>query len=144
MLYKRSKNIEQPVTALLFLVVVLTSFGLSAYGNRFSLFDNIKEPTLLYPITEDIDLTGKDALEFRWIQTPGMFVYYAEFKLYNGANNYGSDLIYKEKIQPGNYPFKVSANYFEQGKTYSWTLKLVLTNGNRTDIAYSTFKVIKK
>ncbi|MCK9615033.1 MAG: hypothetical protein M0R48_05980 [Candidatus Omnitrophica bacterium] len=116
----------------------------ASYAGRNALFDNIEAPTLLYPTTEGVDLTGKNELEFRWIKTPGMFVYCTEFKLYKSANNFASDLIYKEKIQPDNYPAKVPATYFEKGQVYSWTLRMVLTNGNRTDKAYSTFKVIKK
>ena len=128
----------------LFLLLNAVCFPLALYAARNALFDNIAAPTLLYPITEDIDLTGKDELEFRWIKTPGMFVYYTEFKLYKSANNFVSDLIYKKNIQPDNYPFKVPATYFEKGQTYSWTLRMVLTDGNRSDKAYSTFKVIRK
>ncbi|MFA5008522.1 MAG: hypothetical protein WC546_04815 [Candidatus Omnitrophota bacterium] len=127
-----------------FLLLSLISFAPVSYGNRHALFDGIKAPTLLYPTTEDIDLSGKGQLEFRWIRTPGLFVYYTEFKVYKGANNFGSDLIYKEKIQPGKFPANVPASYFEAGQVYSWTLRLVLTDGNRTERAYSTFKVIKK
>lgn len=108
------------------------------------MFEGIEAPTLLYPTTEDIDLSGKDQLEFRWIKTPGLFVYYTEFRLYKSANNFGSDLIYKKNIQPGDYPFKVPAAYFTKDQVYSWTLRIVLTDGGETEKAYSTFKVIRK
>ena len=132
------------ILSLFFLFLSLIFVLPASYAGRNALFDNIEAPTLLCPTTEDIDLTGKDKLEFRWIKTPGMFVYYTEFKLYKSANNFASDLIYKENIQSGDYPAKVPATYFEKGQVYSWTLRMVLTNGNRTDKAYSTFKVIKK
>lgn len=125
---------------LLFFIPVFSYFC----AGRDSLFDSISAPTLLYPVTEDIDLSGKDFLEFKWIKTPGAFVYYTDFNLYKSANNFASDRIYKERIQPDNYPFKVPAKYFEKNKIYSWTLRIILTNGKRTEQAYSTFKVIKK
>ncbi len=129
----------------LFLLLASLIFVLpDSYANRNALFDSIEAPTLLYPVTEDIDLSGKDSLEFRWIKTPGLFVYYTEFRLYKSANNFASDLVYKGNIQPGNYPFKIPATYFEAGQVYSWTLRIVLTNGNRTEKAYSTFKIGNK
>lgn len=129
----------------LFFLLLSFIFVLPAsYANRNALFDSIEAPTLLYPVTEGIDLSGKDSLEFRWIKTPGIFVYYTEFKLYKSANNFASDLIYKETIQPGNFPVKIPVTYFEKDQVYSWTLRIVLTDGNRTEKAYGTFKVIKK
>jgi|GEM_PF-1895761 len=142
MFVKNCKNI--PVLNLFFLLFCLVSFLPSSYGNRFAMFEGIEAPTLLYPTTEDIDLSGKDQLEFRWIKTPGLFVYYTEFRLYKSANNFGSDLIYKKNIQPGDYPFKVPAAYFTKDQVYSWTLRIVLTDGGETEKAYSTFKVIRK
>jgi len=139
---KSYKNIYP--SALFFLLLSFIFVLPDSYANRNALFDGIEAPTLLYPVTEAIDLSGKDSLEFKWIKTPGMFVYYTEFKLYKSANNFASDLIYKENIQPGSYPAKVPVTYFEEGQVYSWTLRIVLTDGNRTEIAYSPFKVIKK
>jgi len=142
MFSKSCKNIS--LLSLFFLLLSFVFVMPPSYGNRFALFEGIEAPTLLHPTTEDIDLTGKDSLQFRWIKTPGVFVYYTQFRLYKTANNFGSDLIYKENVQPGNYPLKIPSTYFEAGQVYSWTLRIVLTDGNRTEIAYSTFKVIKK
>jgi hypothetical protein len=128
--------------ALLFLALNFTL--LPAYSLRNVLFDDIAAPALLSPVTEDIDLREKNTLEFRWLTTPEIFVYYTEFRLYKSANNFASDLIYKENIQPGNYKINVPSTYFEKGRTYSWTLRIIFTNGNRTEKAYSTFKVISK
>jgi len=124
--------------------LVLNFILLPAYGLRDALFNDIAAPALLSPVTEDTDLAGKDTLEFRWLAAPEIFVYYTEFRLYKSANNFASDLIYKKNIQPGNYKINVPSTYFEKGQTYSWTLRIIFTNGNRTEKACSTFKVSNK
>ncbi|MFZ5800735.1 MAG: hypothetical protein ACOY3D_05095 [Candidatus Omnitrophota bacterium] len=55
---------------LLFLGILL--FTAQSFANRaisFDLGDQYPPVELLYPVTDDIDLTGKSALQFKWKQT---------------------------------------------------------------------------
>ena len=112
------------------------------FGRRDSGF--IEGPTLLYPTTNDIDLTGKDNLEFRWERTELVATRYFNFKLYKGNDISESNLILKQQFDTEAYPIKIPASQFEAGQTYTWVLVQVFLSGEKSDRAFSSFTVIKK
>lgn len=100
--------------------------------------------TLLYPTTDNIDLTGKEYLEFKWERFHLVQTDYFDFRLYKGYQTTASNLILKQRFSPAEYPIKVAASMFEQGQVYSWVLVQVFNSGQKSDRSFSSFKIIKK
>lgn len=100
-------------------------------------------PRLMSPVTDNIDLSGKKTLEFRWIcemiNTDGF-----DFRLYKGYNPIASTLIRKEKISKDNTAFNLDAGIFETGQSYTWSLQRTVLSGEKSDRVYASFKVINK
>ncbi|MDD5155052.1 MAG: hypothetical protein PHF11_01005 [Candidatus Omnitrophica bacterium] len=107
-------------------------------------FRSMPGPTLLYPVTDDIVLSGKDHLEFKWIRTRFAETDYFDFRLYRGYNATGQNLILKDKVDSANYPFRVPASLFENNRVYTWVLVQVLRDGEKSDRTFSSFKIVKK
>lgn len=101
-------------------------------------------PYLLYPVTDNIDLSGSGYLEFKWRRTYFTYTDYYEFRLYHGYQAIAGNLIFKERINIDNYPFKLSAQSMEEGKVYTWVLVQVLNDGRKSDKSFSPFRIIKK
>lgn len=101
-------------------------------------------PRLMSPTTEDIDLSGKDNLEFRW-QRPGpQFLNYLEFKVYKGYQTIDTTLLVKNNYPGNQYPIYVPSSTFEAGQVYSWTMRYVLSTGQKSRRTSATFTVVKK
>lgn len=138
-------NFRRIAGFILFMFVGLSCVSLKSYAHRQNeLFERMPGPELLYPVTEDITIAGSNYLEFRWRKMQGLFIRRYEFRLYKGYNNFASDLIHKENFSVTDYPIKIDANNFSENQVYSWTLCAVLLDGDKSDISYSAFKVIKK
>ena len=99
---------------------------------------------LLSPVTDDIDLGGKDSLEFKWLIGDLVMADYFDFRLYKGYNTTAANLIFKQRFSAREYPIKVSASLFETGQIYTWVLVQVFVDGRKTDKSFSSFKIIKR
>ena len=129
------------------IAVLLLIFNLpiDLYGaNRIRIFDSDSGPYLIYPATEDITLKGKDFLEFRWGRAGGFKLDHYEFKLYKGYEAIASTLIFKQNFPRNAYPISIPANLFENNQVYTWSLRQVFMNGEKTGRSYSSFKIIEK
>lgn len=104
----------------------------------------IPAEVLLYPTTDDIDLSGKDSLEFRWIRTDLAVTDYFDLRLYKGYDTVESNLIFKKQFSSSIYPIEIPASLFEKGQVYSWVLRQVLYDGRKGDKSFSSFKIINK
>jgi len=101
-------------------------------------------PRLLYPVTDHIDLTGQDYLEFKWERSDFVNTRSYDFRLYKGYNTVQSTLILKKNVSSTEYPVKIEASTFEINQVYTWVLIRVAFNGNKSDKSFSSFKIIKK
>ncbi|MFA5115535.1 MAG: hypothetical protein WC469_05695 [Candidatus Omnitrophota bacterium] len=129
--------------AFLFSTFIFTTPATSYLGiNMYN--DSMPGPKLLYPITEDIVLTGKDYLEFRWMRSNMAITDHVVFKLYKGYNTIQDNLIMKQDFPVDAYPIKLPASQFEEEKVYTWVLIEVFRSGKKSDKSFSSFKVIKK
>jgi len=99
---------------------------------------------LLYPTTDDINLSGKNYLEFRWIRTDLARTDYFDFRLYKGYNTVQSSLIFKKQFSSNVFPIEIPASLFENGQVYSWVLVQVFFDGRKGDKSFSSFKIINK
>jgi hypothetical protein len=128
-----------------FLLLACLRLPAIAYSsdNLFREFQNFAAPELLDPVTDNIDLRGKPALEFRWKKTDIVNTNRYIFKLYKGYSAMGSQLVRRRDIYAAEQVI-IPAQEFETGKTYTWTLQQVFFNGKKSDIASGSFKVIAK
>ena len=114
-------------------------FLLPAWANNGRL-GGAPPPTLIQP-GDNTDITGQDALEFRWSNEGGNFDHY-DFKLYKGPQTVESGMILHQNLPAGSDSFPVKASMFEAGQTYAWSLRRVGNNKSRT--AFSVFKVTRR
>lgn len=117
------------------------SLGLSGQGG----FDVLPEPLLLSPSNDEIDLTDRDSLEFKWLSYVSEIIKRRgyEFKLYKGYDMYADDLIYKELLPRETYSIKIDAAKFENGQVYTWALRQIAMDGIKGEQSFHSFKIKK-
>ncbi|MDI6605698.1 MAG: hypothetical protein QME65_00925 [Candidatus Omnitrophota bacterium] len=123
----------------LFFIPLAFAFDLGAKN----FFDNPLAANLVYPAKEEADLAGRDTLEFRWsddcpIETEGY-----EFRLYKGYASNDANLISKENLSAHTNSFKISADKFEGGSIYTWSIRRIANGGRKSDLARNAFRVKK-
>jgi len=130
----------------LVLFSILSVFASVAYCDTWPRddFRSMPGPTLLYPITDNIVLSGKDYLEFKWIRTYFVQTGYLDFRLYKGYNTTAANRIFKQKFSSNEYPIRLPAALFEEGQVYTWVLVQISFDGTKSDKSFSSFKIIKK
>lgn len=131
------------IISLLALAIPIFAGGAGVLSGRGS-FNYVPSPQLIFPLTDDIELMGKDFLEFKWILKNIVNLRYYDFRLYKGYNTYADNLILKEQIPSDSNSFQIKASTFEVGQVYTWVLKAVSLSGVKSDPSYSPFKIIKK
>jgi len=112
--------------------------------NSFGDLETGGSPRLLYPVTDDITLDGKDALSFKWLLSNLASTDHFELKIYKGYNMYEANLIYKAKIKPDIESPQVPASLFTENQVYTWSLRQVFIGGRKGDKGFSSFKIIRK
>ena len=106
-------------------------------------FDTPVEPRLLYPTSDEVDLSGKSSLEFKW------FPYFTNtrqyiFKLYKGYHMSKDGLIVQQDLPADASTFEVKAEMFEDGQVYTWSLVRVSQSGQKSDKSFNSFRVTKQ
>lgn len=107
--------------------------------------DFIPPPVLLQPKSENVDLTDKEFLEFKWSPHEGAsgFRDYYDFRIYNGYKTVEETLLFKEKLAPDTYQYNIKADRFQDGAVYTWTMRQLYTDGRKSAESHNSFKVIK-
>lgn len=130
-------------------IFLLLAFAVSAFAGRFG--SNFPgditppyAPQLLFPITEDIDLTGKNVLEFKWVPCSSIDIASYDFRLYEGYQTFEANLILKKIINSPLSSFKLDSSKFEIDQVYTWVLRSITIGGQKSDKSFSSFKIIKK
>ena len=108
--------------------------------------DLAPEPRLLAPIKEEVDLTGKDSLEFKWSPFEGQMWErrFYDFRLYKGYQLITSAEMYVQRVDPKKYSVVLAASLFEDGQIYTWAVRQVYYDLRKSDAVSVSFKVIKK
>ena len=114
------------------------TFGSGGFNQAFP------GPDLFSPITDDIDLSGKEYLEFKWRRSDFAYTQSYDFRLYRGYHTAAGSLILKRIIPPQEYPVNIPSEVFEAGQAYTWVLIQVLNDGRKSDKSFSSFKIMKK
>jgi len=134
------------VAVFLGLVFSLIIFQVNSYARRggFGTFDSFPGPQLVFPLTDDIALDGKNSLVFKWICRDAARTDFYDFRLYKGYNMVESTLLMKKNVSGDTCSFEVSADLLEENQVYTWSLKRVFISGEKSDKSFSSFKIIKK
>lgn len=135
------KRVAVSLSAIFLIFSVFSPFVYCSVFERENL-DSFPGPTLLSPTTDNIDLKGKDDLEFRWEITNLGQTDNFDFRLYKGYDTTASNLIYKKQYSVSELPIKISASLFTADQVYTWVLGQVFIGGNKSDKSFSSFKII--
>src|SRR5512135_627842 len=98
---------------------------------------------LISPLSDKVDLSGKDVLEFKWWDGPDA-IDHTEFRLFKGYQMRAGDLIEKRTLTARITSVKIKAKIFQDGEAYSWSVIRVAFGGEKSDKSVSSFKVTKK
>jgi len=102
------------------------------------------EPEFLYPMGDSVDLTGKDALEFKWIVRDPVTASYTDFRIYKTYQDYAANLIMKVEAPAGpRSSYSVKADTFQNGEVYTCVIRVVTNGGKKSNPVYASFKVKK-
>ncbi|MCK9614086.1 MAG: hypothetical protein M0R48_01125 [Candidatus Omnitrophica bacterium] len=99
------------------------------------------EPRMVYPTGYQVTITG-DYLEFKWWRA-GAEVRSYEFSLYKGGGPFG-DIIVQKTLPFNASSIQVEAKLFDDNQTYTWTLRQVSNDGQKSYKSFNTFKVSKR
>ena len=131
------------VAAGIIIFMVIASVASAFAGRQDSYYDR-PMIDLFYPVTDNIDLTGKAILQFKWRQIHLPETDHFELKIYKGYDMIAANLIVKQDIPVDEYPFELPAEKFQVGEVYTWSLRQVYFDGSKSERSYSPFKIIKK
>jgi hypothetical protein len=127
------------------LICLLSAITLTfAGGFERSPFEPPPAPEIVLPRSEEVDLTGKDNFECKWISLKPAEVDHFELKLYKGYDMYESGLIFSENVSSGKTSFLIKASTFELGQVYTLSLCQVSYGGEKSDRVFTSFKIIAK
>ena len=121
---------------ILFLMLMFCSPVLHAGGRR----DQLPAPRIISP-GDETDLTGQSELEFRWSSEgdrTGLDHY--DFRLYKGHETLENGLIKQQNIPAGQASIKLSADIFENGQVYAWSIRQVGVRKGRSNYVVSKVK----
>lgn len=125
------------------LAVLILAGGAFAYRMNNMLNDR-PSVGLFSPVTDNIDLSGKTNLEFKWRRINLTQTDHYRFKIYSGYNMLESTLILKQDVGVNQYPVTIPAKTFGLNQTYTWSLVQVYVDGSKSDNSSSPFTIIKK
>ncbi|MGB2631281.1 MAG: hypothetical protein WBD24_05465 [Candidatus Omnitrophota bacterium] len=116
--------------------------SMSSYGGRA---DYVPMPRLLSPTTTEVNLSGKEALEFKWSPHEGLRLgrKYYDFRLYEGFDMLERTLLFKERVPGNKYEISLDAEMFLPGKVYTWSLRQVYRGVGKSRRSFHSFRVIK-
>jgi hypothetical protein len=109
----------------------------------------IASPTLVAPLTETVDISGLEKLEFRWKPADVPFdVFCYLFSIYQSTDMSQKNEVYSDQVSGLDTSTEVSSDNFEDGGVYTWVVKEVNNTPSSSlifsDPVYASFKIIKK
>lgn len=128
----------------LFLIACASAVYADRGMSGLSEFTPASGPTILSPTTDNVNLAGKDSLEFRWEGSRAIRTESYQFKLYKGYHTTAAALFLKKTISKAVDSLSVPASQFEIGQVYTWVLTQVFLGGAKATPSASSFKIIKK
>jgi len=107
--------------------------------------ESIPQPILKEPVTDNLDLSGKTELVFRWSPHEGNTYQrkYYDFRLYEGYQMIEANLILHNNVSPNQHQFVVGTDIFKLNQVYTWSLRQTYRSG-KSQRSTSSFTVISK
>lgn len=138
-------NLKRYLLVIFFVFSFVASLFAGGFSSMRSIgpFNDFPGPQLLYPVRENIELTGKDFLEFKWLNDYSSTDHFI-FKIYTGYNMYTTGLVYKQDVPSNASSVAIKSGLFQDGQVYTWAVVRVTLAGYKSDKSSSSFTVIKK
>jgi hypothetical protein len=130
---------EKKAVFLVLILAALAGGAFAAGGINAARGDSYPAPELYFPVADNIDLSGKQTLQFKWRRTDQGNTSHYEFRLYHGQA-----MVLKREIGRDEYPFELPVGDFEVNQDYRWSLRQVYSDGAKGDLASSSFRIAKK
>jgi hypothetical protein len=140
----KTMTMKKKIALGVLMLAALAGGAFAAGGINAARGDGYPAPELYSPASQEIDLSGKETLQFKWRRTDQGNTSHYEFRLYKGYGTPSQGLILKRDINRDEYPFELPAADFEINQDYSWSLRQVYADGAKGDLASSSFRIAKK
>lgn len=117
-----------------------------AYMYGFGPVDYAPKVRQISPVGMTVDLRGADGVLFKWswIEGDRMQRQYYDFRVYKGYDTVESTLIYKEEVARDTDSVFLKSGMFDDGQTYTWTIRQRYYGMAKSVRSYASFRVIKK
>jgi len=138
---------------LIFLIFFICAAGAHTVSNGFvgrlgDVSGFVPRPRLLKPASDIVNLGKEKELTFKWSVHEatgfGRGRRYYEFRLYKGYDMLGPALVLRKNLSGDTRSLEVSADLFESGAVYTWSLKQCYKGIGKSDRSFQSFKVIKQ
>ncbi len=146
---KEWKTVKKIIFALIGALVFSGTAGasyISISARNADLISHVPEVRLISPVGETVSLKGKEFLDFVWSRHEGRMLpgrKYYDFRLYKGRDMVEATLLFKEKVSAATSTISIDAGMFENGRTYTWSVRQVYKGVGKSDRSFQSFKVIK-
>ena len=133
--------------AYIFLIFVLLSLHLGLDADAFyagrKRATRFPAPRIISPVKEEVDLSEKDKLVFKWGPHRGgtVALIYFDFRIYKGYDMTEPHLIYKERLPARQNHIEISADTFDSGETYTWSIRYKNKDGTDSSRNYHSFSI---
>jgi hypothetical protein len=121
-------------------VAAFAMFPFAVSGN----FAEVPSPRIMQPTGDNLDLRGKDTIEFKWYYNvrgaEGQGGSY-EIEIYKAGMMVQGNMVYEQKVPFGQDTLQVDAKLFRPGQVYSWQIRFIKYDLRKSDWAISSFKV---
>jgi hypothetical protein len=136
------QNSSKYLLTLISVLLIITAFFMpQSVLSRSTSAEIPVEPRLIYPVTEEVNVSGPTLL-FKWWHA-AIKIDRFEFKLYKGGGSSG-EVVVKKTLPFNVSSFEVESSLLENNQTYTWCLRQVGDNGLKSEKSFITFRVIKK
>lgn len=128
-----------------FLALIFVSFlSLPVFAQGFRGMSNVvPNPEIRYPAGEELDITGKDTVTFKW-RTPGSFdIDHVNCKIYKSDITSDSNKIFSQEVDPFQSEVDIKTDLFQNGERYTIVLQSISQEGFKSDKVFNSF-VVKK
>lgn len=142
-----------PAIVVATIAVILTTLSLlpgraasvMLYGSGGAV-DYAPQVRIISPDDETVDLTGRNALVLRWSRLEGdsMERRYYDVRVYRGRETLENTLIFSAQTPPDADTVRVPSSLFDNGRTYTWTIRQRYYGLAQSRRAYAVFTVFKR
>lgn len=120
--------------------------GAEAFNRTIGVGAYVPQPRIIFPRSEKLDLTGKKSVVFTWSPHESRSLggrRYFDFRIYKGTEMLESTLMFKETVPGDKYKLELDSDMFENGGTYTWSLRQGYKTMGKSRRSIQSFLVVK-